>query len=399
MSKPKKKPAKPRPDFPLTPHSNGTWCKRIRKKLHYFGRWGDPDAALVEYLDQKDDLYAGRVPRRSKDALDLAYALDHFLSSKKVDLVEGRIRPRTFWELDRICERIAEYFGEGRLLNDIRPEDLTSLRLELGRGWKKKSSPNNGHVKVKERLSPTTIKGELTRARMVFLHVNEYLATTPIAYKKALRPPSRPQLRQIVNERGPADFSAKQIKVLADAASVHLRAMIYLGINCGFGNADCAKLRGAQLDLDGCWHDFWRPKTQNPRRCPLWPETIHALRESIAERPKPKSSEVAEYVFLTREGNCWMKENGWNAISTEFRKLLVNQDYYRKGVTGFYGLRRTLETVGTDAGHQVALDFMMGHCPEEDDMPARYRQRISDESLLKVSNFMREWFLAGQKTS
>lgn len=102
-----KKPKKPRADFPLTPHNNGRWCKRIRGRLHYFGRWDDPDGALVEYLDQKDDLYAGRVPRRSQNALDLAFALDHFLSSKKADLQEGRIVPRTYWELDRTCERIS----------------------------------------------------------------------------------------------------------------------------------------------------------------------------------------------------------------------------------------------------------------------------------------------------
>ena len=398
MSK-SKKPKKPRADFPLTPHPNGRWCKRIRGRLHYFGRWDDPDGALVEYLEQKDDLYAGRVPRRSQDALDLAYALDHFLSSKKADLQEGRIVPRTYWELDRTCERIADCLGDSRLLTDIDPNDLIRLRLELGKGWKKKDSTGNGQVKTKAQLSPTTIKGELTRARMVFLHVNEYLAQKPIVYRKALRSPSRRQLRQIVNERGPADFTAKQIKVLADAASPQLRGMIYLGINCGFGNGDCAMLPTAQIDLDGGWHQFWRPKTQNPRKCPLWPETIKAVRESLEKRPTSKTPDAEKFVFLTREGNCWSKENGWNAISTEFRKLLKDNGYYREGVTGFYCLRRTFETIATDAGHQVAADFIMGHCPPENDMPARYRQRISDESLVKVSNFVRQWFLDGQKTS
>ena len=41
---------------PLTPHDNGRWAKRIRGKLHYFGRWDDPEGALAEHLDQKDDL-------------------------------------------------------------------------------------------------------------------------------------------------------------------------------------------------------------------------------------------------------------------------------------------------------------------------------------------------------
>jgi hypothetical protein len=31
------KPAKPCPDFPLTAHPAGLWCKKIRGQLHYFG--------------------------------------------------------------------------------------------------------------------------------------------------------------------------------------------------------------------------------------------------------------------------------------------------------------------------------------------------------------------------
>lgn len=45
---PSGKPAKPSPDFPLTAHATRRWCKKIKGKLHYFGRWDDPEGAFRE---------------------------------------------------------------------------------------------------------------------------------------------------------------------------------------------------------------------------------------------------------------------------------------------------------------------------------------------------------------
>ena len=63
------KPAKPHPDFPLFAHRNGSWAKNVLGKLRYFGGWNDPDAALQKWVDEKDDLLAGRTPRGKIDGL------------------------------------------------------------------------------------------------------------------------------------------------------------------------------------------------------------------------------------------------------------------------------------------------------------------------------------------
>jgi integrase len=173
------------------------------------------------------------------------------------------------------------------------------------------------------------------------------------------------------------------------SADAQLPGMILLGLNCGFGMADCGRLPISSVDLESGWVDFPRVKTGIPRRCPLWPETVVAVREAIVMRPEPKNPADAGLVFLTARGHPWNKENMSSPAVWKFRKLLIALGINgRKGI-GFYTLRHTFRTVADESKDQPAADHIMGHA--RDDMASVYRERINDERLRAVADHVRRW--------
>jgi integrase len=365
----REKPAKPYAGFPLFPHASGQWAKTILGEHHYFGKWDNLQAALEKYNAHKDYLYARQSP--PSDHITLADVLNEFRNRKRQAVADGELTERSFEEYESVCDTIATI---GKQL-PVEVVNLAKVRTKICKG-------KNG-----KRLSPTSQKRLLGIARMVFNFANEEMEpplAKPIRYRKALKLPPAKIIRQSRNEVGERLFSAEEIRGLLAIAKPQMKAMIYLGINCGFGNRDCATLPVERVDVSGGWHYYWRPKTQIARRCPLWPETAAALYAIIKER---KSG----LVFITKYGNPWEGKGRADPISYEFRKLVHELKIHRKGVTTFYSLRRTFETIGATTGEQLAVDYIMGHTPPADDMAAVYRQKTFNTPLLKVTDHVRGW--------
>jgi integrase len=368
----KVKPTKPYPDFPLFPHATRRWAKKIRGKLYYFGPWDDPQGALQKYLDQKDDLHAGRTPRISADGFTVRDLCHRFLSAKR-DLVDtGEIVQRTFLDYYAVCAKMVEVLEKNRLVSAVSADDFHRLRKRL--------SMTHG---------PVRLGNEIQRVRSVFKWAYDLgLIDKPVRFGPDFKRPPKQVIRKLRNGNGFRIFQADELRKMIEAAGIQLRAMILLGINCGFGNSDCANLPRKALDLDGGWIDYPRPKTGIPRRCPLWPETAAALRVAIANRPKPQNGSDAGLVFITKYGQSWAKANSDNPVSKETTKLLRILGIYRRPL-GFYALRHTFETRGSDSWDQVAVDHIMGRA--RDDRASISRERISDERLRAVTDHVHKW--------
>src|SRR5262249_44434927 len=155
----------------------------------------------------------------------------------------------------------------------------------------------------------------------------------PVRFGPGFRRPSKKTLRLHRARQGPKLFTPDEVRKLIDAAGQPLKAMLLLAVNCGYGNTDCGRLPLSALDLGAGWADYPRPKTGIPRRCCLWPETVAAIREALAQRPEPKQEEDAEQVFITRKGQAWAKDTNDCPVSKETAKLLR-----RLGINGRKGL-------------------------------------------------------------
>lgn len=369
------KPAKPYPGFPLFPHATRRWAKKIRGRLVYFGPWDDPDAALQKYLDQRDDLHAGRTPRDRTDGLTVRDLVNQFLTFKRQQVEANEIKPRTFSDYHDACGRVVKAFGRARAVADLGADDFQRLNAIFAKT-----------------LGPASRRLRIQQVRSLFKYGEDSgLITQRVLFGPGFKLPPKRLLRKARQANGPKMFEADEIKTLLEASSGPLRAMILLGINCGFGNYDCATLPLRALDLDGGWVEHPRPKTGAERRCRLWPETVAALRKAIAQRPKEKEEKWSRLVFLTELGNAWATDtpNAWRDSVTEAFRILSKVAGLWKHGRGFYALRHTFETIGGESIDQVAVDHIMGH--QRGDMASVYRERISDERLQNVTNHVREW--------
>jgi integrase len=362
-----RKPDLPYEGFPLFPHANGQWAKKVRGKLRYFGKWAEPMEALQKWNDQQADLYAGREPRPPADGRTVRDLLNRFRTAKKRQWEAGDLAERSYFEYVDTCDLVAVELHLDRALDELHPEDFTELKAVMASRW-----------------GPTRLGNEIQRVRSVFKYALDVeMVPKPMNFGPHFSRPSRRKRRLVQAERGDRTIPPDELRRLIKQANRRLKPMILLGINGGFGPKDCVELPLAAVDLDGGWIDYARAKTGVPRRVPLWQETILAIKAYQFRRPATTS----DVLFVARHGQ---PDPNHQNVSRQFTRLARKYKVERT----FYDLRRTFQTIGEEAG-ETACKAIMGHAPDESDMAATYRQWIRDSRLAAVVEHVRQWLFGG----
>ena len=235
-----------------------------------------------------------------------------FLAVKRDRIESGELSERSYRDYFRTCKLLIDHFGKERAIESLKPLDFEAFRKSLAK-----------------KLSPATLGNEITRCRVVFKFAADAdLIDKPVKFGQSFDRPSKTSLRRVRNEAGPKMFAAAEIRMILKALSDEpvivegqgepvvmapgwqLKAMVLLGINGGLGNTDCAGLMESHLDLKSGWLDYSRPKTEIPRKIPLWPETVSAIREALERRRRYRTTADEGIVFLTRTRYRWARMVG-----------------------------------------------------------------------------------------
>ncbi len=380
-----RKPRKPhKTSDTLTPRkSDGRWCKHYKTTSGEWRWWyfrGTEQEALDEWNRVKPDLLAGREPDAAPSdpnaVVTVAKLANAFLHHKKQLLDSHELSPRTWQGYEAVGKMLVDQLGRHTPAGKLKQHDFQRLRAHLA-----------------SKYGPVALSNRIQVVRMIFKYgVDSEMLATPAKFGVEFNKPSAKTLRLARERKGRQDYTPEQIQSLIKAADPHMKAMILLAINGGLGNTDIALLRPDLFDLDNGWLNYCREKTGMPRRIPLWPETVAAVRKVMESRRASKNPAEANLLFIGARGTSYVNHTGGHRVAAEFARLRDEV-----GIKGrvFYDFRRTFQTVADNRSRdRDGVKAIMGHAPASGDMSAVYRQNFDDDRLRSIVDHVHEWLYA-----
>lgn len=383
------RPEKPAIQFPLFVHGANEktwrWCKKVRQRHVYFFRLADdPDGqkSLVKWLQWKDDLLAGRDVQGEQAEGDssIARVCNEYLTLKKRLVEAGELSARTLEGYIAVAKTLVEIFGRDKPIASLRSDDFAAIRAKLS-----------------ETCGIRLLSVRIIQVKAILNYAFESeIVATPIKTGPWFERPTKRAMKLHKSQSAPRYITANAIRSILGVSDPLMRALVLCGINCAFGNADVGRLKLRHLDLDSGWVRYPRGKTGESRRAKLWPETVAAIRDYLAIRPKPAKSEYDQLVFLTGAGNTLHTGRPDSPVSKKFRRLARLAKVYTEGVS-FYALRHSFFTEADRLNDKPAIRMVMGHSDKS--MDGEYRERMDDDRLERIANHVHHWLYGDEATA
>lgn len=433
------KPVAPRKDWPLTANGNGQWSKKHQGKVYYFGAWDDWRQAERNYARRWSAILSGlpdpgnegAAPVAGPRSVALEVIVNLYLEARKKDRDRGDIRAKHYADMRRKLTWLCDTMG-------WRSVAVASLTPAL---WKR------CRIRMEDEWGPDNRKTATALFRSVSKWADENGHCDAWAFGDELPIPSKAEIRANRRakdkEHGEKLFPREQVKPIIDACGMPYEAMFLLALNAGFTAADIGALSLDALDLDNGWFEYDRVKTGVQRAGYLWPETVKAIREAMANRPEVDPRKLAEavalwragkpsegkeairrwqanepkwdrLVFLTRFGQPFWRQYATidakgkdnasmvDSVGYEFARILRRLDKanpngvggmkFKRGRVSFATGRHTFFSAARTIDHDVA-QFIQGHT---DDTMGAWYDHLDDsklERLQAVSDALRSYFL------
>ncbi len=345
--------------------------------------------------EQKDDLLAGRVPRGNREGLTVQELVNHFLTAKEQQRDAGDISPRSFADYVATGKRVAAAFGIKRLVDDLDATDFQALRARFAKQW-----------------GPHRLGGEVQRVRTLFKYgLDVGLYDRPVRIGPTFKRPAARIMRAHRQKSGEKMIEAAELRRIIDTATIPLKAMILLGLNCGYGNSDCGSLPLSAIDLKRGWVDY-------PGRKQRWSDAARCGRKRLrlyrlrSMNGRSRRTESMGSCCLSRElasrgqkrrlirrsqrnfASCWIQSTGRRRRKRP-RPATKRRPKCIGGELGFihYGMFSRLSAAvaaikSLSISSWATLDLAWRR---------RISERIDDERLQAVVDHVHGWLFAGVK--
>lgn len=332
-------------------------------------------------------------PMREGDDITLHDILNRWNIDRRGDVDRGELSPGAWQQYRLSAVRISEIAGD-YLTEEILPDHIKSI-----------------YNRMAKLHGLDFAKRALGHLRTCCNHAEEFGWCKPIRFggasiAKLMQRPAASMEWKLLNPEQIQSIHDKfneRVKT-ADgrrrSSLIQLRAMFLLALNGGYGAKELSDLPREVIDLENSRIDYRRGKTGKKHIVPLWTETVDALKEAMALRPKD------DLLFRTREGNPWCEtkpvyENGklkrTNKTDNvnERWKEFIGADLRVKG-EGFYKLKHLHATIADDAGDPHATFALAGHA-----LPGAksHYVKVSEHRIRKVVDYIHSVLFSSSESS